>query len=150
LKQVLVMKELAPATRALALTRAVRSLCDLEQGDAAAELIETEAGKAGADWHVLLAAGRAYGMLPSYGRVDAGKFRRGHSGSGAYASSEQRDRIRRLQLLLAGRKALPTSATPEQRGDALFSLVEAWFGEGRNNQGAAWNLQVKTDLAVLP
>jgi uncharacterized protein YfaS (alpha-2-macroglobulin family) len=150
LKQVLVMKELAPATRALALTRAVRSLCDLEQGDAAAELIETEAGKAGADWHVLLAAGRAYGMLPSYGRVDAGKFRRGHSGSGAYASSEQRDRIRRLQLLLAGRKALPTSATPEQRGDALFSLVEAWFGEGPNHPGAAWHLQVKTDLAVLP
>ena len=150
LQQVLGMKQLAPATRALALTRAARSLCDLDQGDAAAELIEAEVGKPGVSWQVLLAAGRAYAMLPSYGRVDAGKFHRGHNGSGAYSNSEQRDRLRRLQLLLAARKALPAAATPEERGDALFSLVEAWFGEGRNHPGAAWHLQVKTDLAVLP
>lgn len=106
------------------------------------------------NWRLLEAAAESYINYEHYGFMVAGKFYRGNKrGGGKYVSSQQRDRVRALQLM---QQALPLAKAEEaQPGGDRAALAQFHFhfaqmllsGSGFNQ---TWRLQVLTDLSQLP
>lgn len=109
------------------------------------EVVQTHAG----NWRLLKAVAETYLNLDHNGFEIAGKFQRGgHRGGGKWLNSQQRDRVRGLQLMQQG---LPLALQDDDKAAvAEFFLTFARLLS--NGQGGleAWRLQTKTDLSVLP
>jgi uncharacterized protein YfaS (alpha-2-macroglobulin family) len=103
------------------------------------------------NWRLLQAAAENYLSVDHYGAIVAGKFERGrHRGGGniSVAHSNDRDRVRALQLLVA---AFPRLANePDQTAVADFYLVLARALLDNFGNSDAWRLQTLTSLAELP
>lgn len=111
------------------------------------ETVIEDAAKLHADkWRVLQTAGMAMMAIPHDGMMVDGKFQRGTRHRGTWASSEERDHVRTLQLLMAARAHMPADAEPGQRGELFYQLFDAWSYSSE----APWKLQVLTDLQTLP
>ncbi|HQX48954.1 MAG TPA: MG2 domain-containing protein [Planctomycetaceae bacterium] len=90
------------------------------------------------------------GEIESGGFVIAGKFERGgHRGGGQWASVEDRDRVRSLQLLMQAiaLAELDEKATASEKAD-LWQRVGDQISAARHSE--AWKLQDLTDLETLP
>lgn len=113
------------------------------------DLLEAVITKYGDDWELLTKAGEIYHQTTHSGFLVGGKFYRGsHRGGGRYVSSEQRDRIRALQLLI---RAIELSKNARNtRGVANTYAVLASVLSRNENAQQAWKLQQLTDLAKLP
>lgn len=137
--------------RAEAVSRATVWLRNLGAQDEAEQLIEAAARDFPKDWRVLLASGSAMGTLDPLGMVVDGKFiRGGYRDRGRFVQTYARDRVRRMQLLDQARRALPESATPQDRKE-VFAVLASMFGESHHLGGrVAWQLLVLTDLSQPP
>jgi uncharacterized protein YfaS (alpha-2-macroglobulin family) len=103
------------------------------------------------NWRLLAAVAQQYHSpnLVHYGYMISGQYERGpHRGGGKIVNSEERDRVRALQLM---QQAMPLTRAEEKKADvAEFYLQLAdllHFSRGRSE---AWRLQVLTDLTTLP
>lgn len=90
------------------------------------------------------------GQLDGNGFVIGGKFERGgHRGEGQWASVEDRDRVRSLQLLLKAVELAAGDASVRNAEKAdLWVMIASQISSARFSE--AWRLQELTDLTVLP
>ena len=128
------------------LSQGVQSLQNLGRSDEIDDLIESAVKVHSQNWRLLAEAARLYGQVIDHGgfRI-AGQFQRGsHRGGGEYLSSEDRDRVRAMQLI---NQAVPLAVQdPDKKAVArLFFDFAQQLG-----QVEAWRLQSLTDLTSLP
>ncbi len=101
------------------------------------------------DWRLLRQAALSLMRGVHYGFLVAGEFERGDQrGGGDWAQSDERDRVRALQLLEQARPI----AEEQAQGEALAEFFEH-YGEAllmMRDSYQAWRLQELTDLSVLP
>jgi len=101
------------------------------------------------DWRLLAAAAESFLDGEQYGFLVAGEFRRGDQrGGGQYVSSEQRDRVRALQLLNQARPLANQDDDKSAVSDFYMQLANAVMDSREGSE--AWRLQALTDLTVLP
>ncbi|MGE3316085.1 MAG: MG2 domain-containing protein, partial [Planctomycetaceae bacterium] len=132
------------------LHRAVQCLQRLGREDEADDFREKVIAAHAQDWRLLLEAARSYAHDTShFGYIVAGKFHRGDKrGGGQGVNSQERDRVRVLQLL---EQALPLVAKETDRPAASGFYIE-FANQLLNGRGYrdAWELQALTDLSRLP
>ncbi len=128
------------------LQRAVQALAQLGRVEEVDELIESSVKAHPQNWRLLRGAAQMYTQFVDHGGfLIAGKFQRGsHRGGGQYMSSQERDRVRSMQLL---QQAIPLAMKDDAKGE-----VARFFLEYAEQLGAieAWRLQALTDLTTLP
>src|SRR5262245_5692795 len=113
------------------------------------DLVEKTIAAHQQDWRLLQAAAQQYLSVDHHGYRIAGNFERGeHRGGGEAINSEERDRVRALQLM---RDATPLAQQDARKDDVSqfwMNLAEMLL----SNRGftEAWRLQSLTDLTVLP
>jgi uncharacterized protein YfaS (alpha-2-macroglobulin family) len=102
------------------------------------------------NWRLLLAAARNYLDQPHYGFMVAGKFCRGNKrGGGNLVNSNDRDRVRALQLMV---QAMPMAQKDDNHRDVgafCLSLADMLLADRRGLE-EAWRLQYLSDLKVMP
>ncbi|MDR3234629.1 MAG: alpha-2-macroglobulin [Planctomycetaceae bacterium] len=98
---------------------------------------------------VLRAVADTYRLIPHYGVIVDGKFQRGPHRGGNAVDSSRRDRIRALQLYTAILPMLPKK-TENQVHEAEFFLNFADIFLETRQFGGAWQLQILSDLTLLP
>src|SRR5262245_46297655 len=129
------------------LIQAVQCLNSLGRIQEFDELIEQTVLTHQQNWRLLATAAQQYIQAPHQGFRIAGKFERGgHRGGGEAINSEERDRVRALQLI---RDAMPFA----QRDDQKNEVSQFWMNLAEmllNNRGysEAWRLQYLTDLTA--
>jgi len=128
------------------LAQAVQSLQQLGRDSEIDELIEASVKAQPENSRLLWGAAQQYGqMIEHWGFVVAGKFERGsHRGGGQHVSSEERDRVRSMQLL---QQAIPFAVKDNAKNEAARFFLE--YAQQLGNI-EAWRLQALTDLTVLP
>ena len=124
-----------------ALKQSIAMLLKLNRINEADALIDNALKRHPNNADLLQQAGNVYLNLPHYGVLQAGKFVRGQwpTGDNEGFSSQQRDRIRALQLLLRAGRIAP------ENGQLFIDLAGALF-----NGQPAWKLQLLTPLDSLP
>ena len=131
--------------------RAVQCLQQLqtlsEFDDFAEGVVKVHAGK----WRVLEAVANEYAQGDkSWGVTVSGKYRRGpHRGGGEQTSSQERDRVRALQLMEQARPLVEKAKDPAaEKGQFFWRYAQRISWCYQANQ--AWRLQTLTDLGKLP
>ncbi len=100
-------------------------------------------------WQLHLEIAKSYLSGEHFGFITAGEFTRGQArGSGELHSSEERDRVRALQILLAIRDTADANGSPSELAE-FYSWIARSVEQGRSHNNA-WKLQATTDLEVLP
>lgn len=124
----------------------LRQLGDLATFD---ELIEAAVTTHGKNWKLLREAAVQYQQIEHYGSIVAGKFTRGNqAGQGEFVTTTNRDRVRALQLFTQAHELAQAEATKPELARFYQQFADA---VSMDTIGAdAWELQVLTDLAVLP
>ncbi len=113
------------------------------------ELVENSIAKNAGNWMLLKKAAEIYMYSNHYGFIISGKFERGgHRGGGKWANSQERDRIRALQLFV---QAMPIVKEKGQNWDK-FTFFENFARAILQSRGYAdsWELQSLSDLTKLP
>ncbi len=102
------------------------------------------------NWRLLWAGARSYFNTDHYGVIVGGKFTRGpnRAGTGRYVNTEERDRVRALQLMERARVKAAGAATASEGG--AFHMDMARMLLGYRGYDGAWRLQYLTDLSRLP
>lgn len=110
------------------------------------DLIEKVIVAQGNDWRVLQAVAGQYQSAPKYGILIDNQFQRAPQRmSGAARNSQERDRIRSLQLLT---QAMPLALQDSNKNDVSKFLVQ--FAQAWQNYQGAWRMQALTNLDELP
>jgi len=101
------------------------------------------------NWRLLRTASQVYMQIPHQGFVIAGKFERGpHRGGGQMVNSNERDRVRAMQLVV---QAMPLAQKDDNHSEvADFYLEMASLLLSHRGYHEAWRLQYLTDLGTLP
>ena len=130
---------------------AIACLNNLGLVDEADELLEFAVETHKINFRLLARAAQVYaGEIESGGFMIGGRFERGgHRGGGQWAGSEDRDRVRSLQLLLQAiiQSDKDDKATAAERA-GLWQQIGDQISSARHSQ--AWKLQDLTDLDTLP
>ncbi|QDU46069.1 MG2 domain protein [Symmachiella dynata] len=101
------------------------------------------------NWRLLKAAAQSLQNGPHYGFMIAGEFERGqHRGGGQHASSQQRDRVRALQLMQQAMPLLDEEISKPEVAQFYRDFANMILQNRRGGQ--AWRLQYLTDLTTLP
>jgi uncharacterized protein YfaS (alpha-2-macroglobulin family) len=101
------------------------------------------------NWRVLYGAAQSYHSAQHQGMLIGGKFSRSNYGEhGKYVNSQERDRVRVLQLLLNAIELSKNDPDTSRRSEIYHYLGDV-FARGRNAY-EVWKLQQKTDLQKLP
>ena len=148
-KKLLLSKETDPQKVGEALTGVVNCMNNLGQTDQIDEVREKAITLHAKNWRFLQTAAQSYYNTQHYGYLVAGKYYRGgrRQPRGAkYVSSQDRDRVRGLQLYEQARLILNnTKAEEYEKSQFLYSYASAV----RWNFGY-WKLQKLTDVSKLP
>ncbi len=124
------------------LTKTVGALGRLNEWAGFDGLVESSVASHAQNPQLLQAAADVYRSAPATGRIIGGNFERGWAGRGGIMlSTEYRDRVRRLQMILESLKH--SKEEPVQRG-GWSRLADALGGD------EAWKLQLLTPLEKLP
>ncbi len=101
------------------------------------------------NWRLLQAAAANYLNDPHYGFMVAGKFYRGNKrGGGNWVNTNERDRIRALQLMVQAMPLAQKDDDHREVGAFFLSLADMLLTNRRG--GEAWRLQYLSDLKILP
>lgn len=141
-----------PATlsdeRSRALGEAVSILPRLNRVKESDALLEAAARNHADDAFFLSAIASLYATLPRHGVMVSGVFERGyHRGGGRSVNSQQRDRVRAMQLFERARSLALDHGLAE--GKAWGNLLLRYADNLQRGQ-AAWRMGVLTDIDVLP
>ncbi len=97
------------------------------------------------DWRLLQAAAQQFQSTQSWGTIISGEFQRGQRQGGKLVSSEDRDRVRSLQLFELAMQSVGTAdEKPEVKAAFYAQVVQSM------TERAGWELQALTDLTQLP
>lgn len=111
-------------------------------------LIEKSIKAHSTNWRLLQTAAKQYMSAPHYGYIISGKYERGHHrGGGRMANSQERDRVRALQLMT---QAMGKIMDEDKKTISAFYLDLAGQLFYYRGYYEAWRLQYKTDLTILP
>lgn len=132
----------------------LQSLNRIGETDAFREkVIQIHAGH----WRVLWTGARSTFDAQHYGTIVGGQFTRGshRGGTGRTVNTQERDRVRALQLMekarvLAGTATAGTPDGPSGYDLGVFYTDFARMLLGYRGYGGAWRLQYLTDLSQLP
>jgi uncharacterized protein YfaS (alpha-2-macroglobulin family) len=130
---------------------AINSLGQLNRMHEFDTLVESAIEAHPNDWRLLSAAASSYLGAPHFGFMISGEFERGnHRGGGKVVHASERDRVRALQLVTKALELVKADdkATPREKADVAEQVATVVM-DGRQGTGA-WQLQVLTDLDVLP
>jgi alpha-2-macroglobulin len=98
------------------------------------------------NWRLLSAAAQSVANDQHYGYIVAGKFERGYRrGEGRYVSSQQRDRVRALQLMNKAKEMVKDEPANKEAAQCYMQFANLFL-----HTGQPWQLQTLTDLSVLP
>ena len=110
------------------------------------ELIENVVEAQSNDWRALQAIAEQYQSAPKYGVIIDNQWQRAPQRmTGNARNSQERDRIRGLQLL---NQALPLAMQDEDKSSVSGFLIQ--FAQAWQNYRGAWRMQALTDLSELP
>ena len=110
------------------------------------ELIENVIEAQSNDWRVLQAIAVQYQSAPKYGVIIDNQWQRAPQRmTGNARNSQERDRIRGLQLL---NQALPLAMQDEDKSSVSRFLIQ--FAQAWQNYRGTWRMQALTDLSQLP
>ncbi len=132
----------------------LQSLNRIGEADAVREkVIQVHAGH----WRVLWTAARSYFDTEHYGSIVAGAFTRGpnRGGTGRFVNTQERDRVRALQLMekarvQAGGATAGMADAPSGHDLGAFYTDLARMLLGYRGYSGAWRLQYLTELSQLP
>lgn len=131
------------------LTNAVSCLQRLGEIKKFDSLIEETVKAHSGNWRLLQTAAKQYMSVPHYGFMISGKYERGpHRGGGKMANSQERDRIRALQLMTQAMPMLLEEGDRKQIAAFYLDLSNQLFYY--RGYYESWRLQYKSDLTVLP
>ena len=103
------------------------------------------------DPEMLRQVAEQYFYAPHYGYIVAGEFQRGrHRGGGRYIHTDERDRVRALQLMSDAMPLLLNQDKSDQGKISNFFDSFASMLIGNRGYDEAWRLQYLTDLNTLP
>ncbi len=124
----------------------LNQLGDLTEWDS---LVEAAISAHSQNWKLLRQAALNYQQANHFGSIVAGKFIRGNqAGQGEYVTTTDRDRVRALQLFSQAMEFAQKDASKPELARFYQQFAET---VAMDTIGAdAWELQVLTDLAVLP
>ena len=98
------------------------------------------------DWRVLQAVAGQYQSAPKYGIIIDNQWQRAPQRmTGTARNSQERDRIRGLQLL---NQALPLAIQDGNKSEVSNFLIQ--FSQAWKNYRGVWRMQALTDLSELP
>ncbi|MEM8864108.1 MAG: MG2 domain-containing protein [Planctomycetota bacterium] len=141
--------ELTGQAAAIALSRSVSCLRNLNRIDEFDAFIESVVDAHPDDWRLLAQAAESYTSIDHSGRLVDGQFKRGRGrGRAKIVYSQLRDRVRAMQLNL---DAIEAAKADDEQREAATVLLRAANALMQQRQGqAAWRLQELTDLSELP
>ena len=132
------------------LGHAIESLSRLNRESELDGLVEAAVVRHGDNWRVVSRAALYFQQTNHYGMILDGEFKRGnHRGSGTWTSSEERDRVRALQLYRQALQADGGAMTDAEREGVMEQLGHA-LTMGRTGRNRVWALGVLTPIAELP
>ncbi|ACL03282.1 alpha-2-macroglobulin domain protein [Desulfatibacillum aliphaticivorans] len=138
-----------PDQTASSLTNAVVCMQRLGRLKEADGLIEKAVELHQDQWRVLYRAAETYFSMDHNGCRISGKFERGpHRGGCEYLHSQERDRVRALQLMKQALDILPDDVDKSDASNLCFRFADMVQGYGGLNE--AWRFQYATGLEVLP
>lgn len=131
------------------LSRGIVCLRSLGRVNEVDELLESTIKIHQGNWRLLQQAANEYLGIDHYGFLIGGKFERGpNRGGGKLVNSQERDRVRALQLLT---EAIPLAQKDDDKG-AVGAFFQQLAQQLLANRGysEAWRLQYLTKLTELP
>ncbi|MEI6423013.1 MAG: MG2 domain-containing protein, partial [Lentisphaerota bacterium] len=131
------------------LSRAVDCLVRLNRQNEIDEFRENAIAKNSQNWMLLQKAAQSFMYGNHYGFMVSGKFERGeHRGGGKYVNSQERDRIRALQLYNQAVPLVQKLSSGNERRSLYEDFARAILqGRGYND---SWQMQFLSDLSKLP
>jgi len=144
-REILVLPEHTGQPLAEDLDKAVQCVQRLNKWELWDAVVEDTVKSHAQDWRLLQAAAVHFQSTQSRGTIISGEFQRGQHAGGKHVSSEDRDRVRSLQLFEQAVKSVETAdEKPEVKAGFYAQVVQSI------TQRAGWELQALTDLTKLP
>ncbi len=132
------------------LSRAIDCLNRLNRVNEVDEFRENAIAKNPQDWMFLQKAAQSFMYGDHSGFMISGKFERGqHRGSGKYMNSQERDRVRGLQLYNQAMPIVRNSTSPGYEKCQFYSDFARAVLQGRGYNDS-WQMQFLSDLSQLP
>ncbi|MFA6568893.1 MAG: MG2 domain-containing protein, partial [Victivallales bacterium] len=129
-------------------SRAIDCLSRLNRQNEIDEFREKVIAKSSQNWMLLQSAGQSLRDANHYGFMISGKFERGeHRGSGKYVNSQERDRIRALQLYNQAMSVIQKESSGNKYHFYEDFARAVLQGRGYND---SWQMQFLSDLSQLP
>ncbi|MFN0129257.1 MAG: alpha-2-macroglobulin family protein [Verrucomicrobiales bacterium] len=144
-REILVLPEHTGQPLAEDLGKAVQCVQQLNQWELWDAVVEETVKAHEKDWRLLQAAAVHFQTTQSWGTLISGEFQRGQHAGGKPVSSEDRDRVRSLQLL---EQALNSVETADEKPEIKAAFYAASIQSIASRAG--WELQALTDLTKLP
>ena len=131
------------------LSKSIDCLARLNRQNEIDEFRENVVAKNSQNWMLLQRAAQSFMYGNHYGFIVSGKFERGeHRGSGKYVNSQERDRIRALQLYNQALPLVKKEASGNEKCRFYEDFARAILqGRGYND---SWQMQFLSDLSQLP
>ncbi|MFA6294790.1 MAG: hypothetical protein WC637_23560, partial [Victivallales bacterium] len=131
------------------LYRAINCLINLNRQNEIDEFREKAISENSQNWKLLQKAAQSFMQGDHSGFMISGKFERGqHRGSGKYMNSQERDRIRGLQLYVRAMPIVKEDASGNEKCRFYENFARAILqGRGYND---SWQMQFLSDLSQLP
>ena len=127
------------------LSKALQCISNLNQWEKWDALVEDTIKTHPRDWILLRDAGLHYQSTQTWGTIVSGEFQRGQRQGGKQVSSEDRDRVRSLQLFQEAMLKLEASdAGPDDRAAFYALFIQSIMAR------EGWEMQALTDLTKLP
>ena len=144
-RETLLLPEHVGENLASDLSKAVQCVQQLNKWELWDAVVEDTVKAHAQDWRLLQAAAVHFQSTQSGGTIISGEFQRGQQAGGKLVSSEDRDRVRSLQLFEQAVKSVETAdEKPEVKAGFYAQVVQSII------QRAGWELQALTDLTKLP
>jgi uncharacterized protein YfaS (alpha-2-macroglobulin family) len=144
-REILVLPEHAGQPLAEDLGKAVQCVQQLNKWEQWDAVIEDTVKAHPQDWRLLQQAAVHFQQTQSWGTIISGEFQRGQRQGGKFVNSEDRDRVRSLQLFEQAVKSVEAAdEKPEVKAGFFAQVVYSITAR------AGWELQALTDLTKLP
>lgn len=131
------------------LTNAIACLQNLGRIEEFDDFIEKVIAAHPDNWRLLSAAAISYNSINHNGFQIVGKYSRGyHRGGGKAVNSNERDRVRAMQLMVQAIGLTAAETDKNALADLHWNMANMLMGNRGYNE--AWRLQDLTDLTVLP
>ncbi len=144
-REILVLPEHAGQPLAEDIGKAVQCVQQLNKNELWDAVVEDTVKAHPRDWKLLREAAVLYQQTQPWGTIISGEFQRGQHAGGKRVSSEDRDRVRSLQLF---EQAMKSVEAADEKPEVKAVFFQQFANSLSSREG--WELQALTDLTKLP